>query len=742
MKKTANTPHKTSRMDLGGFHITSTDFGYNKIVASAMLMEGDKVSSELTHSIIMTPLVAPSMGHCRIDFKSFFVPYKNCQESFNEWLTGQNYYNNGILTTPDLNWVTNKAICDLFLQSAQMIAHDSSLVSRGPWSNSRRINQIITPSPWSTQASIFDMGGGKLSTTPLLEVVGLCSGINSDGNVSTFIPVKKMDNTGKVVVGDRELNPDPSKYDVISLMPYAHTSNHGEYWGVPVAAWASCRSYVGSGAAPQDFLPYVAYKFTEDGKRLHDLFTALGYKLNWTCPQLASSLYAWASTSGNTVSVSSNGNVTTSGASIAATDLHAGATNLAKKQYMIAAKFAITDRIFDITKFNTLAIQAWCKSFLDHLCPRRYYDNYQDILMPLLQGVGNYWNPNHMIELVATLPTTYNEDYFGMSWETPNSLNNVHHHISIDTSLGNLNSHANDNNNISVQDTFVVGDTAAGAPLIPASTLRAVQALEKIRRSLNLSGYRPIDNLLARFGVRESSEAYQLSEIVGHEKHNIDVMKVISNSDTNSASLGDFVGNAESSGKSKLGKFEAKGYGHFIVCMSITPLPKYYQGRVRSNTYTDRNAFPQPEIDCCGLMQAVRQDEIFTGLFANQYDKVNQYKPNDSFGYNQFYCELKHGRDMITGDFLLNSRGKYSNAAYHMFREVDMPTSNTDLTISNNFVICKDASQYDRIFQYQGDDYDHFMCFLDCKIFVTRKLKGLNDFTIDDDDADKVFSVI
>lgn len=65
---------KATKMNLGGTHITSMDFGRMQVLHSSLLMPKDKVSLDIAHNIRLSPLCAPTIGNCKLKTKAFFIP--------------------------------------------------------------------------------------------------------------------------------------------------------------------------------------------------------------------------------------------------------------------------------------------------------------------------------------------------------------------------------------------------------------------------------------------------------------------------------------------------------------------------------------------------------------------------------------------------------------------------------------------------------------------------------------------
>lgn len=511
--------------------------------------------------------------------------------------------------------------------------------------------------------------------------------------------------------------------------------------------------------------PFLLLKFTQRGKRLFDFFNTIGYGLNFGSPYFGDNIdnlpFCTVDYFSDYVSPLENAWLANSDftgeGGVAVRNVFNAMEGVQRHDYEVYTlsnsqsytyhgvnfyyDYGVANNIpykgYDVTFLHSLDIFAWLKTYLDYLAPSYWVREFELQILPILRS-GRYAYDQLFDVLSLTLHSVYDKDYFTAAWTTPNQpTENTQYDSNIGITDASIdNSQAQSSVSSTDQGTLLHANNG-----ISKVGIDALNALHKLTRVTGLAGNRYIDQLFARFGVKNANSRLQRAEQLGETRASFEVDTVISNADTDGASLGDYTAHAHSEGNAKIGHGEITEYGVILVYATITPYASYYQGRDRQCTYRNRLDFYQPELDEVDATQSMRMDELYSDnrigpmLYLASYNNV--YNPDGTFGYTRLYGETKHGRDYIGGDFRLSSRGKYTNQAYHLFRDMpnlhELVNKQTPLVNSMNFNIAYDSNQYERIFQLVDGDYDHFYLFGNLDCFVKRNNKPITDFSADDE---------
>lgn len=782
-------PKRRTRINLGGTHITTMDFGHFKIVHSSLLMPGDKVNMSIGHNIRLSPMLAPTLGECDLSLKSFFVPCRVAQDGFHEFISNTQRWKGSSASVPSIGKINNTILASWFTRYGSVynpISPERTTTDHH-WDSQFTDVQItkeeamnfgvqayLAPNTYNSSSS-FD---NYMTAHPLTEVIGVCKNINSNGVMVGFRPITGVVlNSGHYVPTYGEVVTDDSNlpmYDFVA-MPAAQNASSESKISQFVFAWQVIKDTGPN--ANEDFpygelYPYCVYRLTQYGKRLYDFLISLGYGINFNFYDVADApVFNSTKTAASTMSVpnvnfttAQTGNIdvgiTFSSTTAANRFVKFASTHFASATGVtfdgLAAPYKVMSITYsnvsnpsnqlDSTEFNILPIQSWLRIHLDWLVPTQFLNTYMSE-EKVREASGFYYDRDLCSQLVRSLTCSYRKDYFTTAWQEPNapltgsSANDKAFEtdgqtFKFDSSGGHSENLVHSN---SSADSI---DNTSGTTGLTGLAIRAVQALTKWRRIQNVTGVRAIDNLLARFGVRPSDERLNRAEFIDSSKSHFDISLVMSQSDTNTASLGDYAAHAESRDSHGLGHYTASEWGYLIIVASIVPKVIYYQGRDRHNLYLSNTDFLVPEFDELDAMQSIRQDELFAENKVPRMlrDGQSYYKPNGTFGYSRLWAEMKQGRDLITGDFRLDTRGKYTNESYHFGRKLpDLAHRNrkqTGLINNDLFNTCNDSNQFDRIFQFTNVMYDHFFMYFVVDVNCSRNTKSITDYTMNDENDD------
>ena len=270
--------------------------------------------------------------------------------------------------------------------------------------------------------------------------------------------------------------------------------------------------------------------------------------------------------------------------------------------------------------------------------------------------------------------------------------------------------------------------------------LRAAVSLQRYLERNNYVGTKVINQLLAHFGIAPTPERLDMSEYIGGSNFGVQIGDVTA---TNSAgvstlTLGAQAGKGIAASQTETVRYHAKEHGVFMTLLSILPDTAYYQGipKVMQLGVTgDPLDFYTPEFENLGY-QEILNKELYVPRAGDEGD-YNSYDPEGIFGYAPRYAFLKWQQDILAGDMLGTQpddshRPMFANNnAWHLFRTLYYDEDNP-LVLNDNFVECDNHNNnYDRIFQYTQNDYDHFYFNIDVDVKATRPMVGFAEPTLD-----------
>lgn len=262
--------------------------------------------------------------------------------------------------------------------------------------------------------------------------------------------------------------------------------------------------------------------------------------------------------------------------------------------------------------------------------------------------------------------------------------------------------------------------------------VNALSALTSYMQRNNIVGHKTLDRFKSRFGVTLSADKLDRSYYIGSNSAALNVDEIMSNADTDGAALGAYAGRGEAGGKGQKFSYsnDSNSFGCFIILSTILPDIHYGQGISRDNLHINRLDFLTPEFDALGY-QAIARAELYNDAkTTGQSAAFIQFEPQKSFGLQPTYSEYCRIPDILAGDFrrlgTLDLRGFH---LYRMFSEDGVegsPAINNYKTISENFVT-GNPSEYNKIFNYTGTDFDHFYLVHSFNVHLVMPKKRLVD---------------
>lgn len=237
---------------------------------------------------------------------------------------------------------------------------------------------------------------------------------------------------------------------------------------------------------------------------------------------------------------------------------------------------------------------------------------------------------------------------------------------------------------------------------------------------------------------------------IGSSRTNIQISDVMSTAESEQGYLGEYGGKGIGFGDSETFDFTADKFGVWITITCVVPESGYYQGYLKENRHLNRYQFFNPEFDALGY-QVLERGEVMDdyNCDSDTWNPHTQYARTAAFGLVPRYSEYKVGRNIVNGD--LSLIGLYSSMApYTLDRRIaggSYNASGVGDTISGmNIKIVKPSfvpsvvydafrridptdhlGQYNRIFNYGGNDLDHFIIHNVFDVVVHAPMKSLSN---------------
>lgn len=394
----------------------------------------------------------------------------------------------------------------------------------------------------------------------------------------------------------------------------------------------------------------------------------------------------------------------------------------------------------DTTSFSLLPLLCYARAFYDYYLPSKYsVSHFYRCVFNVAEWTDDTLN-DFLDEFADSMFAYFDNDYFTGSVDSPLGIQS---NISsdIDESFAGI-KYTPVDSPYSVHDMVYVqhqGDSVISPGDQKTEGLISQYGLNLLKKAYDwsvrrgLAGNKYVDTIFSQFGLKIHSCMDRRCEFLGSTVQPVQISDVTSTSMTTNGgfvtALGDYAGKGITYNKGSNITCQCNDFGMVIVLSHIVPESSIVQGRNREILHINRFDYFNPEFDNLGF-QPVRNDELFTSALAEEVTK-NLYgsKPNGIFGYVPRYAEYKTGRSLLSGDFICGSRNQGYDS-YHCFRLFDTPSDNKPLTNSRDFRVIdpvRNGSNFDRIFNYQSPDYDHFITAFNIKANVFRKMASLMD---------------
>lgn len=231
---------------------------------------------------------------------------------------------------------------------------------------------------------------------------------------------------------------------------------------------------------------------------------------------------------------------------------------------------------------------------------------------------------------------------------------------------------------------------------------------------------------------------------INSSRVDIDFSDVMSTAETDNAYLGEYAGKGIGYRESEKSFFDTKDFGIFICMTVLVPESGYYQGSLKENTLSEKFDFWTEEFDALGY-EVISRGELLNDFHvkSNDFNPADDYDTTLGYGFIPRYTHIKVGRNIVNGDLTLPStkkalEGYYLDKEFPTVQEESIDENQSKLVrpsvlpmITNISMRRIDPSDevgnYNRIFQYQGIDVDHYIIHKIFDVEVTAPWKSISD---------------
>lgn len=377
---------------------------------------------------------------------------------------------------------------------------------------------------------------------------------------------------------------------------------------------------------------------------------------------------------------------------------------------------------------DATALLSFYRVLYDYVFPSRYVNDL---------AVGGLFGDTSSIDWTALrelIFTAYDADWWTSLFVTPNTANGSVGSNGI-VNNGSVLSPA-ESGSLAFGQTVNANiiDKTSGSATLSNYALRWLQSASDYVLRNNIGGTRFHEWMRSHFGFVTKMQDKDRSIFVKSFTDYVDISSVVSSTTTDYAQLGDQGGRGVSSGRNSL-KFEAQEDGMFLVLTQLVPAVGYVHGLAPWTRYCNNSLdLFTPEFSDVGY-EGIPSAELFSRcgvrLFDGSVPTPAQYTPRiatEPFGFAPRYSDRhKRGVDMLTGDFVFNSRN-VDLGAYHTFRDVQASKSKL-----NDLDFLQVGKDYNRIFsdvpsQIDGGSlYDKFFSVFHFKVDKTSQIPSMSD---------------
>jgi len=267
-------------------------------------------------------------------------------------------------------------------------------------------------------------------------------------------------------------------------------------------------------------------------------------------------------------------------------------------------------------------------------------------------------------------------------------------------------------------------------PELSVPVLRGAVALQRFLERLGITGTRPLERIMATFGVRPTPERLDMSEFIGYKSIPIGIDGLVNTgsstrlgSDDNpfgndtSSSFGVYGGRSSASGQSDTWSYNATEHGYIMVIASVIPdfvhmgvVPPHVSRGASPNTQGFKDFF-HPDFDGVGYTDVLLRDVAQPLDAVNHTDAWSNVNPGRVVGYQPNYENYRFSYDIVSGDFL-------EPASYNYLRNMmwarNIPEFVSDPNNLQAGLLLSTANEvtsslFDNNFQVTSSNKDHFI---------------------------------
>ena len=365
---------------------------------------------------------------------------------------------------------------------------------------------------------------------------------------------------------------------------------------------------------------------------------------------------------------------------------------------------------------SALPLLCWMRPFFDWYFPSMYVDDSRANFLRRWfnvtpSGASSFTQSISADDLLLIFQelrrVSYDTDYYTGVWDNPVAPNS-----------GSFSSISAPDVTQDITQRVLTTDSN-GTPVLGGSSisqygLDLLKSVSDFMHRNQIAGARTIDRFMARFGSAPISAKILRSQYVAEYVGPVRVGDVTSTANSDGTPLGGYAGKGFGiAEQNTFVNYTADEAGMLIVISTIVPEPIYYQGVDRHTLHLNMLDFYHPEFDNKGV-QAMSTREVFmpTGLLDTSDQGISAIDfDNSVFGFVPRYAEYKVEPSQITGDIALGSKN-VGMEGWTLGRDLTSYFDGVpyaDVVHTQSFVDGLDASQYNRIFDYFGDDEDKFI---------------------------------
>lgn len=693
---------KRNKLNLSFDCSTTSNIGNIQPTMCREMVPNSKMKVKVSSLVRLASMPLPTFGRMSLRHYHAFIPYQDVYEPFNALMSGQHYYAGGV------NWIPT-AVPTYTTADLLYLFQNYSDITICPSSNLNKPLQITVDNISTYDGTIFEYGQGKTYTTYEAAVkaaqdydLGFVktawdrirlgyAGTNAiqycafaQSRITPFFGKRgdasgwKTDKYGSINLGSMSARIDGEVDSSGLTIGYNSPGTIYYTGGTPITPdGADLITQVG------DYT--VLYKFLPSLKRLRTIFIGLGYSF----------------------------------------------TPYGEDSFSVLKLLAYYKGWFNIFSPNRE------KAFVDTNC-YKYIKYVSTVANPSTVTIRNMFTDfvdDLMNDCYYYLPM----DYFSMSVLKPQYPNQDNTFRMYSLASGNA-SDAKLTTNDSVY-VNAVGSAGTDSPIVrtdstngamsPLTMKLAFQMLKWANKN-TVIGRSIRDYLKVHFGVtdiddHESDSVY----VIGSSRTNVTISDVMSTAESDQGYLGEYGGKGIGYGDSETFDYTAKNFGVWITYTVVVPESGYYQGYLKENRHFFRYDFFNPEFDALGY-QVLERGEVMDDYNSDgpNWNPTTDYKRTQAFGFVPRYSEYKVGRNIVNGDLSLvglkNSMAPYTldrrfAGGQYGYNGITVPGGPIMTIVKPDFVpsVVYDGfrridptdhlGQYNRIFNYGGNDLDHFI---------------------------------